>query len=129
MDTLGQFFWLTLEIFLLMAYLMILFYIFSDLFRDHSMGGFAKALWILFLIFVPFLAMLIYMIARGQGMQERALAAATAQQQAQQDYVRSIAGTGPDPADQIIKAKNLLDQGLITQAEYDKLKADALASK
>jgi hypothetical protein len=106
---------------------MVLVYIFGDLFRDHSLSGGAKTLWVLFLIFLPFLAVLVYMIARGQGMAERS---AARQQQAQQQfegYVRNVASSDTSPTDQIARAKELLDAGTIDQAEFDRLKAKALS--
>jgi hypothetical protein len=119
--------WWFLWIFAFVAYLFVLITIFSDLFRDHKLNGWWKALWVVFLIFVPFLTALIYLIARGRGMQERALADAKRQQQATQAYIQSVAGSGASPADEIAKAAELLKAGTITQSEYDHLKARALA--
>src|SRR5690349_11452408 len=116
------FFW----VFVFVAYLMVLFSILGDLFRDHSVNGWAKAVWVIFLIFVPFLTALIYLIARGQGMQERGLAEAKRQQEATQAYIQTVAGAA-SPADEIAKASELLKAGTITQAEYDQLKARALS--
>ena len=127
MDTFGQLFLTTIWIFLLFAFILVLFYIFSDLFRDHTMSGWAKAIWIIFLILLPPITSLIYLIVRGKGMQERAMADAEAAQKAQQQYIQQVAGQ-TDPSDQIAKAKQLLDQGVITQAEYDTLKAKALGT-
>jgi predicted PurR-regulated permease PerM len=123
-------FWSVLWFFFLFIWIMILVHIFSDLFRDHTLSGGAKALWVLFLVFLPFLAVLVYLISRGKGMAERA---AARQQQAQEQfegYVRTVATTGDattSPADQIARAKQLLDAGTIDQAEFDRLKAKALA--
>jgi hypothetical protein len=118
------FFW----IFAFVAYLFVLITIFSDLFRDHKLSGWWKALWVIFLIFVPFLTALIYLIARGAGMQERGLAEAKRQQEATNAYIQSVAGSSASsPADEIAKAAELLKAGTITQAEYDALKARALA--
>ncbi len=127
MDTFGQLFLTTIWIFLLFAFILVLFYIFSDLFRDHTMSGWAKAIWIIFLILLPPITSLIYLIVRGKGMQERAMADAEAAQKAQQQYIQQVAGQ-TDPSDQIAKAKQLLDQGVISQAEYDTLKAKALGT-
>ncbi len=121
-----DFFWLLLWSFFFVTYLMLLFRIIVDLFRDPELGGGAKALWIIGLILVPFLVALIYVITRGQGMAERQLGAV---QQARTDtdqYIQSVAGAA-NPADQIASAKALLDQGAITAAEFDRLKAKALA--
>lgn len=126
MDTFGQVFLTTLWIFVLFAFLMVLFYIFSDIFRDHSMGGFAKAIWIILLIIIPPITALVYLIARGKGMQERALAAAEAQKKEQDAYIRNVA-SDQDPAEQIAKAKQLHEQGVISDAEFAQLKAKALS--
>jgi hypothetical protein len=115
----------TLWIFLLFAFLMVLFYIFSDLFRDHTTSGWVKAIWIVALIIFPPITALVYLIARGKGMQERALAEAQEVKKAQDQYIKTVAGS--DPAEQIAKAKQLLDQGVISEDEYQSLKAKALA--
>jgi hypothetical protein len=126
MDTFGDIFLTTLWIFLLFMFLMVLFYIFSDLFRDHSTSGIVKAVWIVFLIIFPPITSLVYLIARGKGMQERALNEAQEIKKAQDTYIKSVAG-GADPAEQIAKAKQLLDEGVISDDEYQKLKAKALS--
>ena len=123
-------FWSMLWFFFLFIWIMILVHILSDLFRDHTLSGGTKPLWVLFLVFLPFLAVLIYLFTRGKGMAERA---ATRQQQAQdqfEGYVRTVASSGDasaPPAEQIAQAKQLLDAGTIDQAEFDRLKAKALA--
>ena len=117
------FFWF----FVFFAYLMVLFQIIGDLFRDDSVNGWLKAVWILFLIFVPFLTALIYLIARGAGMQKRSLEQAQAVRAQQDQYIRSTAASA-SPADEISKAKGLLDSGAISQAEYDALKTKALGA-
>jgi Short C-terminal domain/Phospholipase_D-nuclease N-terminal len=121
-------FWSVLWFFFLFIWIMILVHIFSDLFRDRSLSGGAKTLWVLFLVFLPFLAVLGYLFTRGKGMAERA---AARQQQAQdqfEGYVRTVASTGDaTPTEQIAQAKQLLDAGTIDQAEFDRLKAKALA--
>jgi Short C-terminal domain/Phospholipase_D-nuclease N-terminal len=122
----GDFFWLLVWGFFFVCYIMIFFMIIADLFRDKDLSGWWKALWIIALIFVPFLTALIYLIARGKGMAERR---ASEMQQAQADtdaYIQQVAGQG-DPAEQIAKAKSLLDDGTITQDEFERLKATALA--
>ena len=126
MDTFGDLFLTTLWIFLLFCFIMVLFYIFSDIFRDHQMNGWVKALWIIFLILLPPLTSLIYLIVNGRGMQERAQAQAEQVQKAQEQYIQQVAGA-TDPADQIAKAKQLLDQGVIDQQEYETLKKRALS--
>jgi ABC-type multidrug transport system fused ATPase/permease subunit len=122
-------FWSMLWFFFLFIWIMILVHIFSDLFRDHTLSGGVKTLWVLFLVFLPFLAVLIYLFTRGKGMAERA---AARQQQAQEQfegYVRTVATTGDasaSPTEQIAQAKQLLDAGTIDQAEFERLKAKAL---
>ncbi|AYG02325.1 SHOCT domain-containing protein [Gryllotalpicola protaetiae] len=127
--TFFQSIWLVFEIFLFIAYLMILFQIIGDLFRDKSLNGWVKAIWILFLVIVPLITAIVYVIARGRGMGQRQLEAQQRARHAADDYIRSVAGSGPEggsPVEQIARAKDLLDAGAITQAEFDKLKADAL---
>ncbi len=126
METLGSVLLTTLWIFALLCYLMVLFYILSDLFRDHSLSGWWKAVWVVFLIIAPFLTALVYLIARGKGMQERALAQAEQMREAQEQYIQRAASQG-DPAERIAKAKQLKDQGVIDDAEFEQLKAQALA--
>ncbi|MEV6059267.1 SHOCT domain-containing protein [Nocardia asteroides] len=117
--------WLIIVSFAFVAYLLMVFMIIGDLFRDHKTSGWVKAIWIICLIFLPFLTALVYLIARGQGMAERSQAQAKEIQQAQDSYIRDTAGT--NPATQIAEAKKLLDAGSITQAEYEQLKAKALS--
>jgi uncharacterized membrane protein len=121
-DIVELFFWS----FVFVAYLMILFSIIGDLFRDHHLNGWLKAIWIIFLIFVPFLTALVYLIARGRGMAQRQLAAQQEAQASANQYIRTVAGSSP--SEDIAKAKALLDAGTISQAEFEKLKANALAS-
>ena len=109
-----------------MAHLMLLFQIIADVFRDRDLGGFAKALWMIALIVVPVLTALIYLIARGRGMSERQAGAARQAQAETEQYIQSVAST-PSSADQIASAKTLLDDGTITQDEYERLKVKALA--
>lgn len=120
-----DFLWLMIWSFLFISYLFVLFNIIGDVFRDATLGGLGKALWVIFLIFAPLLASLIYLIARGRGMTERQVAAAQAQKAATDRYIQTVAAAGP--ADQIASAKALLDAGTITQAEFEALKAKALA--
>jgi ABC-type multidrug transport system fused ATPase/permease subunit len=125
MDSFAQWFWLLIWWFLFFAYLVILFQIIGDLFRDRELSGWWKAVWIVFLIVAPFLAALIYIIARGKGMAERQMQAV---QQAKSDtdsYIREVAGKSP--AEHIADAKALLDAGTIDQNEFAQLKAKALA--
>ena len=122
----GDFFWLLIWSFFIVFYLMILFQIIGDLFRDKELSGWWKALWIIALIFVPFLSALIYLIARGRGMAERQAGEIKKTQAATDTYIQEVAGRS-NPAEQIATAKSLLDDGTITQTEFDTLKASALA--
>lgn len=120
-----DFLWHFLVIFAWIAYLLVLFQILTDLFwRDHTTSGFAKAIWVIALFVFPWLAALIYLIARGKGMAERARAAAQAAKQQTDDYIKEAAGRSP--AQEIADAKSLLESGAINQAEFDALKAKAL---
>jgi uncharacterized membrane protein YcjF (UPF0283 family) len=123
--TFGQALLTVLEVFLFAAWLMILFVIISDLFRDHEMSGWGKAAWVLFLIFVPFLAALIYLIVRGDGMRERQLAQ---QQEAKKEldaYVRQTAGSGGggSAADELAKLAKLHDEKKLSDEEFERAKA------
>lgn len=121
----GQFLWSLLVIFFMIMYFMILFSVVIDLFRNHQMGGFAKALWIIFLIFVPLISLLIYVIVYGKSMAMRQQQAVSDAQQEQDAYIKQVAGTSP--AEQIAQAQQLLNSGAISQDEFDKLKAKALS--
>ncbi|MCB0892905.1 MAG: PLDc N-terminal domain-containing protein [Propionibacteriaceae bacterium] len=123
-SNLGSIFWYTLTIIIFVSYLMVLFSIVGDIFRDREMSGGLRAVWIVCLIFLPFITALIYLIVRGRGMTERAVAQAERNKAAADDYIRSVAGS---PADEIARAKALLDAGTISPAEYEALKAKALA--
>jgi type VI protein secretion system component VasK len=98
-----------------------------DMFSDSSLGGFAKALWAIALVFVPWLSAFIYLIARGKSMAERQMKQVAQAQAAQTQYIKDVAGTATSPAEQIKHAKELLDSGAISQQEFDALKAKALA--
>lgn len=127
-DNNGSFLLAMFEFFIFFAYLMCLFWIFGDLFRDRKLGGWGKFFWILFIILLPLLGMLVYLIARGGGMQQRSLEQAAEMQKMQDQYIKSVANQGGgSAADQISSAKALLDSGAITQAEFDQIKAKALA--
>jgi ABC-type cobalamin transport system permease subunit len=122
---LGEVLWSLIVIFFMVVYWMIFFSIVFDLFRDHSMGGIAKAGWIIFLIFLPLIGMLTYVIVRGDSMAQRSARRAADMQIDMDNYVRETAQA--TPADQITKAKALLDSGTITNEEFDSMKAKALA--
>jgi len=117
--------WSMVVFFFLFIWIMILLQVLLDLFRDHSESGGMKALWVIFIVLLPFLAVFIYLIARGKGMAERNAALQKSSQKDFDQYVQSVAGGSP--TDQIAKAKDLLDAGTIDQAEFDSLKAKALA--
>jgi Mn2+/Fe2+ NRAMP family transporter len=119
--------WFIIISFLFIAYLMVMFSIISDLFRDKDTSGFMKAVWIICLIFLPFVTALVYLIARGKSMGERSIQQASEVKQAQDTYIRDVAGGSASPAEQIAQAKGMLDSGAITQPEFDRLKEKALA--
>lgn len=121
-----DFLWHFLIIFAWVAYLLVLFQILTDLFwRDHKTSGIVKAVWVFFLILIPWLTAVLYLIFRGQGMAQRSHDAAVAAKQATDDYIKQAAGRSP--AEEIAHAKELLDAGTISQNEYDSLKAKALS--
>ena len=128
-DDNGSFLLALFEFFLFFAWFMCLFWVLGDIFRSKDLGGGAKTLWVIFVIVLPWLGILIYVIARGHGMQDRQLEQAKELQAAQADYIKSVAGSSSSSAaSQIADAKSLLDSGAISQAEFDQLKAKALAS-
>lgn len=118
-------FWLIIMSFAFAAYLMLLFWIFTDLFRDHGTSGWVKAIWVVFLFVLPLLTSLVYLIVQGGGMAERSARAAKQAEQAQDAYIKEVAGT--NSATQIADAKRLLDEGTITAQEFEQLKSRALA--
>ncbi|WP_404391954.1 PLDc N-terminal domain-containing protein [Humibacillus xanthopallidus] len=121
-----DFFWLLVWSFFFVAFLMALFQIVVDLFRDPELSGWWKALWMLFILFLPVLGALVYLVARGNGMAKRQMRDATEAKSATDAYIQSVAKQS-NPAEQIATAKGLLDSGAISQAEFDSLKAKALA--
>src|SRR4051794_4998192 len=127
--TFGQALLTVLEIFVFAAWLMILFTIVGDLFRDHQMSGWGKAAWVLFLIFVPFLAALIYLIVRGEGMRERTLAHHQEAQKQLDAYIRqtAAAGGGGTAADELTKLARLHDENKLSDEEFERAKAKIVA--
>ena len=121
----GHVLWSLLIIFFMIMYFMVLFSIILDIFRNHEMNGWIKALWILVLFVIPFLSPLIYIIVYGRGMAERQQTAVVTAQKEQEAYIQQVAGTSP--AEQIAQAQQLLTSGAISQEEFDKLKAKALS--
>ncbi len=114
-------------IFFFVIWIWILVVILSDLFRDHELSGWLKALWVLFLVFIPFLTALVYLIARGHGMRDRAIAEQAEQKKQFDQYVQQQAAAATSPADQLHKLADLKDKGAISQEEYDAQKAKILA--
>jgi len=121
-----DFLWDALVIFAWIIWFWLLITVFADLFRRHDLSGWAKAAWVIFVIVLPYVGVLVYLIAEHQGMAERNTQSAQAQKQQFDQYVQSVAAES-DPSEQIARAKKLLDDGAITQAEFDRLKQKALA--
>lgn len=121
-----DFFWDALVIFAWIIWFWLLITVFADLFRRHDLSGWTKAAWVVFVIVLPYLGVLVYLIVEHQGIAERNTQTAQASQQQFDQYVQSVAAQS-DPSEQIAKAKKLLDDGAISQAEFDSLKQKALA--
>jgi len=117
--------WFIFISFALVAYLMVMFSIITDLFRDRETSGWVKAVWIVALIFLPILTSLVYLIVRGRGMTERSVSTAETMRQQQESYIRDVAAKAT-PAEQIAQARTMLDAGAISQADYERLKEKAL---
>ena len=122
----GQVFWSFLWFVMFFIWIWLLIIVFSDIFRSHDLSGWVKAIWIIFVILVPYLGVLVYLIARGHKMQEHAMEAAKAQDAAFRQYVQSAA-PAPSTADELAKLADLKAKGAISDAEYEQLKAKALA--
>jgi hypothetical protein len=123
--------WFIFISFAFVAYLMVMFSIIADLFRDRDTSGWVKAIWIIGLIFVPFLTALLYLIVKGAGMSERSARTAESIRREQDEHIRRVAAqagpaTPPTPAEQINQARSMLDAGVINEAEFQQLKAKAL---
>ena len=121
-----SYFWLLVWSFFFVAYLMVLFHIFGDLFRDRELGAFAKVVWVVVLFVFPFLAALVYVIVRGKGMAERQMESNSRRMAEQEDYIRSVAAP-TSSVQELSQAKALLDSGAITEEEFAQIKARALA--
>ena len=119
--------WTLFVIFAWVIWFWLLITVFADLFRRHDIGGGKKVVWVIFVILLPFLGVFVYLISQGHSMAERNMKQARAEKAQMDDYVRSVASSGGGSAAEIEKAKQLLDSGAITQAEYDALKQKALA--
>jgi hypothetical protein len=116
--------WLMIVFFAFIIWIWLLITVFADIFRRRDIGGGMKAIWIIFVILLPYLGVLVYLIAEHNGMADRSAEQMKAMKAQQDDYIKSVAGSSP--ADQVAQAKSLLDSGAITQAEYEALKAKAL---
>ena len=122
----GDLIWITIEIFFMVVYFIILFQVIVDVFRREA-SGWNKALWMAFILVAPFLSLFIYLVVNGNKMSRRQLDEVSAAQSRQAEYIRDAAGSGASASEQIAQAKQLLDSGAISQAEFDQLKAKALA--
>ena len=120
-------FWTMLLFFGFVVWIWLLIVVFGDIFRSHDMGGFAKALWVLLVIFLPLIGVLIYLITRGGKMQERAAQNPRQQQQEFDTYVQEVAGSEANPADQLTRLAQLRDEGVITEQEFQAQKAKVMA--
>jgi len=119
----GQVLWSMLFFFLFFIWIWLLITVFADIFRSHDMGGWAKALWVIFIIVVPYLGVFVYLIARGHKMSEHAMQAAQAQDEAAKAYIRQAAGTSGSVSDQLAQLADLKARGVIDDAEFEKSKA------
>ena len=122
----GEILLVALEIFFFVIWIWILITILTDLFRDHEISGWAKAAWVLFLVFIPFLTALIYLIARGEGMRDRTIKAQADAKKHFDEYVRQQAHAG-SAADELHKLAELKDKGALSQEEFDRAKVKLLA--
>ena len=123
----GEVFWSFLWFFMFFIWIWLLVIFFTDIFRSHDLSGWAKALWVIFIVVLPFLGILVYLITRGHKMQEHALEAAKQQDDAMRQYVQQAAGSAPSTADELAKLADLKAKGVISDEEYTALKAKALA--
>ena len=123
----GQVFWSFLWFFMFFIWIWLLIVVFGDIFRSHDLSGWAKAIWCIFIIFVPYLGVFVYLIARGGKMHEHAVASAQAQDQAMRQYVQDVAGSGGSTADELARLADLREKGVISDAEFEQLKAKAIS--
>ena len=123
----GQVFWSMLWFFLFFIWIWILITVFADIFRSHDMGGFAKFVCVVFVIFLPYLGVFVYLIARGHKMSEHAMEAAQANDAATRAYIQQAAGTSASPAEELSRLNDLKSQGVIDEAEFQRLKAKVVS--
>jgi hypothetical protein len=123
----GQVFLEMLYFFLFFIWIWLLIVVFSDILRSRDLGGFAKALWVIFVIIVPYFGVFVYLIARGHKMSEHAVEAAQAQDATQRAYIQSAVGAAPSTADELARLASLKANGTITDAEFEQAKAKALS--
>jgi hypothetical protein len=119
----GQVFWSMLWFFMFFIWIWLLITVFADIFRSHDIGGFAKAIWVIFVIVIPYLGVFVYLIARGHKMHEHAVEAAEAQDAAARAYIQQATGTAASPADELARLADLKERGVIDDAEFQRLKA------
>ncbi len=124
----GQVFLSMIWFFLFLIWFWLLIIVFGDIFRSHDMGGVAKTIWTIFVILLPYLGVFVYLIARGGKMQEHAVAAAKEQDAAQKAYIQQAAGTASSPAAELSRLADLKAQGVISDAEFEQMKAKAINS-
>jgi hypothetical protein len=122
----GQVFWSLLWFVMFFIWLWLLIIVFSDIFRSHDIGGFAKTMWVLFVIIIPYLGVFVYLIARGHKIHEHAVEAAQAQDAAARAYIQQATGTAASPADELERLSDLKSRGVISDEEFQKLKAKAV---
>ena len=124
----GQVFWSMLWFFMFFIWIWLLIVVFSDIFRSHDLSGLAKTLWVIFIILVPYLGVFVYLIARGHKMSEHAAQAAQAQDQANRQYIQSVTAGSTSTAAELERLAGLKEQGVISEEEFQQLKAMALAT-
>jgi hypothetical protein len=122
----GQVLWSMLWFFMFFIWIWLLITVFADIFRSHDLGGLAKAIWVIFIILIPYFGVFVYLIARGHKMHEHAIEAAQAQDAAARAYIQSAAGTSASTADELARIADLKERGVIDDAEFQKLKAKAI---
>jgi type VI protein secretion system component VasK len=123
----GQVLWSMVWFFLFFIWIWILITVFADIFRSHDLSGWAKAIWVIFVIFIPYLGVFVYLIARGHKMSEHAMEAAQAQDAAARQYIQQAAGTTTSAADELHRLADLKEKGVIDDAEFQKLKAKVVS--